>query len=185
MSPEEFGDFISSLQNREKKSEPFHDQILEWLREYPDLTGAQVYDWLEEKCNFKEVAENTVRNYINELRDSYHIPKVTTARTYSAVPELPMGQQLQVDFGQTVVKDRVGHNHHLYCIAFVLSNSRYKYVEWLDRPFRCFSRITIKFYIHKHEFHSPKVRKSHFELTVTPSNQEFVIVSLNRRPIID
>lgn len=149
MSPEEFGDFISSLQSREKKLDPFHDQILEWLREYPDLSGAQVYDWLEEKCNFKEVAENTVRNYVNELRDRYHIPKMTTVRTYAAVPELPMGQQIQVDFGQTVVKDRGGHNHRLYCIAFILSHSRYKYVEWLDRPFRTADMIRM----HENAFH--------------------------------
>ena len=59
-------------------------KYLGWLKEHPDLTGAQVYDWLEEKLGFKEVAENTVRNYLNEMRDYYQIPKVTSERTYSA-----------------------------------------------------------------------------------------------------
>jgi transposase len=135
-SPDDFEEFISSLKTREKKLDLYHKEILGWLREYPDLSGAQVFDWLEEKLDFKEVSENTVRNYLNEMRDFYHIPKVIVSRTYSSVPELPMGQQVQVDFGQTVVKDIQGNNKRLYFIAFVLSHSRYKYVEWLDRPFR-------------------------------------------------
>ena len=135
-SPGDFEEFLSSLKTREKKLDLYHKEILGWLREYPDLSGAQVFDWLEEKLDFKEVSENTVRNYLNEMRDFYHIPKVIVSRTYSSVPELPMGQQAQVDFGQTVVKDIQGNNKRLYFIAFVLSHSRYKYVEWLDRPFR-------------------------------------------------
>lgn len=110
MTTDEFEEFLSSLRTREKKLDVFHDQILEWLREHPDLSGAQIYDWLEEKFNFKEVAENTVRNYLNEMRDRYQIPKVTTQRTYSTVPELPMGKQAQVDFGQTIVKNKDGQN---------------------------------------------------------------------------
>jgi len=136
MSTDEFEEFLSTLRTREKKLDPYHDQILGWLKEHPDLTAAQVYDWLEEKLGFREVAENTVRNYLNEMRDYYRIPKVKVQRTYSVVPELPMGKQAQVDFGQTTVKNRQGENKKLYFIAFVLSHSRYKYVEWLDRPFR-------------------------------------------------
>ncbi|MEK4284607.1 DDE-type integrase/transposase/recombinase [Ureibacillus sp. FSL K6-0165] len=136
MSTDEFEEFLSTLRTREKKLDPYHDQILGWLKEHPDLTAAQVYDWLEEKLGFREVAENTVRNYLNEMRDYYRIPKVKVQRTYSVVPKLPMGKQAQVDFGQTTVKNRQGENKKLYFIAFVLSHSRYKYVEWLDRPFR-------------------------------------------------
>ena len=51
----------------------------------------------------KSIAENTVRNYVNELREVYHIPKQAAERTFSAVPELPMGQQMQVDFGEKKV----------------------------------------------------------------------------------
>ncbi len=135
-SPEDFEEFVSSLKTREKKLDLYHKEILSWLREYPDLTGAQVHDWLEEKLHYTDASENTVRNYLNEMRDFYHIPKINVVRTYSSVPELPMGQQVQVDFGQTVVKDKQGNNKRLYFIAFILSRSRYKYAEWLDRPFR-------------------------------------------------
>lgn len=136
MSPKDFEEFSNSLSTRGKKLDPFRDKLLEWLREHPDLTGAQVYDWLQEKLKVENVAENTVRNYVNDLREFYHIPKVSVQRTYSTVPELPMGQQVQVDFGQTVVKDTMENQRRLYFIAFILSHSRFKYVEWLDRPFR-------------------------------------------------
>ena len=136
MAPEEFEDFLISLRNRSKKLDPFRDHILHWLHEHPDLTGAQVHDWLEERMSFKDAAENTVRNYVNELREMYHIPKSVRHREYSTIPESLPGQQGQVDFGQTVVKMKVGGNKRLYFIAFILSHSRYKYVEWLDRPFR-------------------------------------------------
>ncbi|MBU8909041.1 DDE-type integrase/transposase/recombinase, partial [Desertibacillus haloalkaliphilus] len=140
---------ISSLKTREKKLDLYHQEILSWLMEHPDLTGAQVFDWLEEKLEFKDVSENTVRNYLNEMRDFYHIPRVKVGRTYSAVPELPVGKQAQVDFGQTVVKNHQGVNKRLYFIAFVLSHSRFKYIEWLDRPFRTADVIKM----HENAFH--------------------------------
>lgn len=136
MMPEEFEDFLISLRNRTKKLDPFRDHILHWLTEHPDLTGAQVHDWLEDRMDFRDASENTVRNYVNELREVYHIPKSARHREYSAIPESLAGQQGQVDFGQTVVKMKTGGNKRLYFIAFILSHSRYKYVEWLDRPFR-------------------------------------------------
>lgn len=136
MSIEEFEDFSISLKTRKRKLDSYKDKILLWLREHPDMSSAQVYDWLQEKLGVKNIAENTVRNYVNDLREIYHIPKVNPSRTYLSVPELPMGQQMQVDFGQDTVKDLNGKSKRLYFIAFVLSHSRFKYVEWLDRPFR-------------------------------------------------
>ncbi|WP_444685470.1 hypothetical protein [Alkalicoccus luteus] len=85
---------------------------------------------------FNETTENTVRNYVKELREIYHIPKTVREREYASIPESLPGQQAQVDFGQTVVETTIGGRKRLYFIAFILSHSRYKYVEWLDRPFR-------------------------------------------------
>ena len=136
MSSDEFYLFAISLQGRSKKLDPFREKILGWLKEHPDLSAAQIFDWLEEKLNIDFVTEGTVRNYVNELREAYHIPKVLSERDYSAVPELPMGQQMQVDFGQKRVPTTEGKFKRLYFIAFVLAHARYKYVEWLDRPFR-------------------------------------------------
>ena len=85
MTPDEFADFIGSLQNRTKKLDPYQHEILTWLKAYPDATSAQIYDWLQDQCDVQSVAENTVRNYVNHLRAQYHIPKVTLTRVYGAV----------------------------------------------------------------------------------------------------
>ncbi len=136
MSPDEFYLFSISLQNRSKKLDPFREEILKWLKEHPDLTGAQVFDWLAERLDVSFVAEGTVRSYVNDLREAYHIPKILSEREFSAVPELPMGQQIQVDFGQKRMPTSDGTYKRLYFIGFILASSRYKYVEWLDRPFQ-------------------------------------------------
>lgn len=46
-----------------------------------------------------------------------------------------MGEQIQVDFGETWQETPDNRKVKLYLIAFVMSNSRYKYTEFLDRPF--------------------------------------------------
>src|SRR5690606_9448 len=103
MTPDEFAEFIASLQNRSKKLDPYKNYIVTWLKEFPDATSAQVHDWLQEKYNVDSVAENTVRNYVNDLRDKYHIPRKPIERMYGTVDELPMGKQMQVDFGEIIV----------------------------------------------------------------------------------
>ena len=40
-----------------------------------------------------------------------------------------------MDWGETKPKTRNKEEIKLHFISFVLSHSRYKYVEWLDRPF--------------------------------------------------
>lgn len=135
---EEFEEYLLTLQTRKKKLDPYRDIILGWLKNFPDLSSAQVYDWLKEKQDVSEenIAENTTRNYVNELRVTHHLPKVSVQRVYAAVPDSPMGFQVQVDFGQDLVNTYNGTRKRLYFIGFVLSHSRYKYIEFLDRPFR-------------------------------------------------
>jgi transposase len=100
------------------------------------MSSAQVLDWLLEKYREDlKVAESTVRRYVRGLREDYDIPKVTFSRSYEAVPEVPMGAQAQVDFGQTNQYTPDGKFVKLRFISFVLSHSRFKYKEWLDRPF--------------------------------------------------
>lgn len=149
MTPDEFQKFVLSLQHRSKKLDPYEDHILEWLKEHPDLSGAQVLDWLQEKLDVHSVCEGTVRNFINELRGRHCIPKTSAERNYMVVPELPMGKQIQVDFGETRQQTTKGQYKKLYFIAFVLAHSRYKYVEWLDRPFRTSDLIRM----HENAFH--------------------------------
>ncbi|KKB37339.1 Integrase, catalytic region [Bacillus thermotolerans] len=134
-SPEEMSLWMASTKSRKKKLDPYEMIIHTWLTEHPDMSAAQIHDWLLEKYKDLKVGESTVRGYVKELREKYSIPKEEEKRIYQAVPELPMGQQAQVDFGQTNQKKSDGTSVKLNFITFVLSHSRYKYVEWLDRPF--------------------------------------------------
>ena len=110
-------------------------QIIEWLKEFPDLSAAQVYDWLLERNNSLNFKERTLRHYIKQLRAAYKIPKHPPLRQYEEVPELPPGKQAQADFGQIWVKKIDGSRIKVYCFALVLAYSRYKFVWWQDKPF--------------------------------------------------
>lgn len=134
-SPKEMAEWIESTKTREKILDPYKEQILSWLKEHPDMTSAQIEDWLRERHPSLKVSESTVRSYVRNLRKEYNIPRELNSRSYEAVPEMEMGEQMQVDFGETWQDTPDKRKVKLYFIAFVLSHSRYKYMEWLDRPF--------------------------------------------------
>lgn len=134
-TPEDIEKVNQDIQTRQKMLDIHKSKILAWLREYPDLSAAQVFDWLNENLQFSKACEGTVRNYVRWLRAEYDIPKIAHSRQYEAVEDPPMGQQAQMDFGETKLPDAGGQLFKLWFIAFVLSHSRYKYVEWLARPF--------------------------------------------------
>ena len=135
MTPEEMEQFLERQKKRTKKLDKHRDLIKSWLIQYPDMTSAQVLDWLQERKIDGGVSEGTVRNYVNQLRKECGIPHVKYIRQYEAVDELPAGLQLQMDFGQIILRSNTGRMVTLYFATFVLAHSRYKYVEWLDRPF--------------------------------------------------
>ncbi len=126
MDDEEYNMKLEEIQKRRKKADKYHDEILNWLRKYPDLSGAQVYDRLEEKYKELDFSEGTIRNYIKMMREKYNILKESTTRQYEAIADPPMGKQMQVDFGQKWVYKESGERILLYAICFVLSHSRYK-----------------------------------------------------------
>lgn len=134
-NPEEMAIWLASTKQRTRKLDKYEKDILKWLREHPDLSSAQVSDWLDEGISGLKVGESTVRRHVGEIRKAYNIPKRTSKRVYEAIPDLPMGFQAQVDFGQCWQKNAQGQSIKLYVVAFVLSHSRYKYMEWLDHPF--------------------------------------------------
>lgn len=105
------------------------------MKEHSDLSAVQIEDWLLEEYPEIQVSSSTIRSYVKNLRDQYAIPKHKKVRQYEAVPEVEMGAQIQVDGGQTKQKTKNQEEVKLYFISFVLSHSRYKYLEWLDRPF--------------------------------------------------
>lgn len=135
MNFEEVSEWTQSLQNRKRKLNDYESIILDWLKEHPDLSAAQVEDWLLEDYPELKVGSSTIRLFVKDLRDRYVIPKVKSPRQYEAVPEVKMGEQIQVDWGEIWVETVAKKTIKLYCMCFVLGHSRYKYVEWLDRPF--------------------------------------------------
>lgn len=135
MTPDEMSTWLASSKTRRKKLDVFKGMIINWLKDCPDVTAAQIFDWLQDRFPEYKIGESSVRSYVRNLRKEYDLPKTKGERQYQAVEDMPMGQQAQVDFGQIKVKTIEGKIVKLYFVAFVLSNSRYKYVEWLNRPF--------------------------------------------------
>ena len=133
---------MSSTVCRMQYLDKYQARILEWLREFPDLTAAQVCDWLREHYR-DEVSERTVSRYVKQVREEYGLKKSAAPREYEAVPELPMGQQMQVDFGQKMMPNVDGGQTRVYVAAFVLSRSRYKYAQEQSRPFTSVDLVRI------------------------------------------
>jgi transposase len=114
----------------------YEPPVLHWLESFPCMTAAQVRDWLCEKYRI-DAAERTVRRFVAGLRERNGITKITAPRRdYEAVDELPMGFQLQMDFGSKSVRNADSSRYtKLYVAAFSLSYSRYKWGVFQEKPF--------------------------------------------------
>jgi len=143
MTNEEYMEYVKSCKSRNKKVDKYKDVILEWIQEYRDISTAQIYDWLLERYKKLDFKERTLRLYVSNLREEYNLPKKDCKRQYEAVPELPMGFQTQVDFGEIWLKRSNGSKVKVYCFAMVLSHSRYKFLWWSDKPFTTLTFIDV------------------------------------------
>ena len=137
MTPDEYAATKAAASSRAKKAERYESFVLECLNEYPDMSAAQIYDWIKERYKVETLSfqERAFRNYVKCIREEYDIPKVAPRRQYEAVDELPPGFQGQVDMGEIILKTASGRHKKIYCFAMVLSHSRYKFAYWTDRPF--------------------------------------------------
>lgn len=133
-SPDDFSKILESSSTRSKKLDRYETTIVNWLKEFPDMSAAQIQDWLKEHYHHFSIDERTIRRYVALLRKKHNITKQIAARQYQAVVDPPMGKQMQVDFGQTAVRTPKG-SITVYGMGTVLSHSRQKYCEWLDKPF--------------------------------------------------
>jgi transposase len=133
MTADEFEVQLYSI-NRELLLSKYDETIISWLRQYPTMTAAQVCDWIKEhyKEDFKE---RTVSRYVKDLRLKYNLKKSNHPRDYEAVDELPMGQQLQVDFGEKWMQSIDGPRIKIRFAAFVLAHSRFKWASFQTRSF--------------------------------------------------
>jgi transposase len=133
LSPDDYARHQGQSKSRSRKISGYRDVILGWLKGSPDLSAAQVVDWLIEHYEV-EIKERTVRRLVAKLREEHQIPKQINARQYQAVVDPPMGKQMQVDFGETSIRRASGGFMKVYAMGAVLSHSRYRYGNWSDRP---------------------------------------------------
>ena len=137
LTPSEYAKRLQSSKTRTKKADTYKEFVLECLIKYPDMSAAQVYDCIKERCCLEtlEFQERAFRNYVKSIREEYDIKKISKQRQYEAVDELPPGKQAQVDMGEISVETMYGRYKKIYCFGMVLSHSRHKFVIWQERPF--------------------------------------------------
>lgn len=133
MSVDEYQELHCKIK-RKQSLDDYKDSILGWINDYPDISAAQICDWLKENYD-QDFSDRTVSRYVKELREEYNLRKHPNARIYEAVPELPMGKQVQVDFGEVYLHKANGNKIKVFAAAFLLSHSRYMYVDLQSRPF--------------------------------------------------
>lgn len=134
MTPEEFEQTVLNRERRRNLS-LYEGVIVDWLKKHPDMSASQVLDWLKEHYQVC-VSERSTRRFVEGIRKKYSIPKTKGhERRYAAVEDPPMGHQMQVDLGMAYVYDVYKGSHRkLYCVACVLSHSRYKWGGWYTQP---------------------------------------------------
>lgn len=141
MAAEDF--VICKSRKRIRRPDVYREIIIKWLKEYPDISAAQMYDWCKERNKLETLSfqKRSFQDYVNSIRAEYGISKPESARQYEAVDERTPGEQGQVDMGEIRVSTSNGGSKKIYCFAMVLMYSRYKYVSWQERPFNTDSFI--------------------------------------------
>ena len=152
MPPDDFAIARQNAGCRRKKADIYKDYVVECLQKYPDMTAAQIYDWIKEQTGKKdlEFQERAFRNYVVSIREEYGIKKPEHSRQYEATEDPPFGKQAQVDMGEIILETVSGRSKKVYCFGMVLSNSRQKYALWRERPWT--TRSFIEAHIKAFEF---------------------------------
>lgn len=120
---------------QESVLDKYAEEIIDWLKKFKFLSAAQIYDRLKENYPKFNASNSLVRKYVAKIKEKYNLNRITRVREYVAVPELPMGKQAQVDFGEIILKDIDENNVKLWVFLIVLSHSRYKFGIWQEKPF--------------------------------------------------
>lgn len=132
-----YSDHIQRLNRMPKKLKKYYRYVENLLEAHPYLSAAQVEDRLkEDHLDLPCVHSKTVYNFVMSVRTESGIPKPKTEgyREYEQIAESPYGKQCQVDFGEKWMKAHFG-KQKVHFISFVLSRSRYKYVELQTNPY--------------------------------------------------
>lgn len=135
MSQDEYLAYLLECKERSKIMDSYKDFVLRKLKEFPEITSAIIDDRLREEYKDFSPSYRTVRLYVKTLREKEGLPSTVKIRQMQEVPELPLGQQAQVDMGEKKMQDDWGRKLKVYIFAMVLSTSRYKYVCFQTEPF--------------------------------------------------
>ena len=133
-----FRRWVKGVGQKTSKLSLYENALKDRLKRYPDLSAYQLHDWLLEHHFDVKIGRRAMSNYVSYLRERYQIPKPEVeknGRQYSAVEDLPYGQQAQVDFGFYELLDQNGAAQKICFMATVLSRCRHKHLYFLDRPF--------------------------------------------------
>ena len=135
--------FIDRLKSRSRKLHCYEDFVRRRIEACPDCSAAQVEDWLKEYYeDFPKVSSRTIYSFVQYVRTKYHLPKpMASIRQCEAVEELPYGEQAQVDFGVSWMRDQFGNRIKVFFMVMVLSRSRQKFVIFTNQS------ITTRFLI--------------------------------------
>jgi len=134
MDVENYSDYKRNNTMRKSIMDEYDEYILKTLLEFPEISSAQIYDWLREAHLDFKPSYASVRQRIAFLRKNRDIPK-KKFRLYEAVQELPFGQQAQVDMGIITLAKKAGGYVKIYIFAMVLSASRKKFICFQTKPF--------------------------------------------------
>jgi len=137
MTQEEFDKFSENRWSKERLLDPYKDFIVNYLQKYPYTPAAVMHDKLKESYpDFPKVDPKTIYNFVMLLRRDFNIPKVSASeRQYSALADLPPGQQAQVDFGEKKLRTSAGQWVKVYFFIMLLCFSRQKFLLFRDKPF--------------------------------------------------
>jgi hypothetical protein len=101
MSEQEYRGYERAHLYRGKAFDRYLEDILEVYERngFRRLPMSSVYDYLEEAHGALPGTEKTFRNYIKYLGETNQLEFKEKVRLYGRLPELPLGRQMQVDFG--------------------------------------------------------------------------------------
>jgi hypothetical protein len=136
ISEQDFQLELEKTAGRKKSLELYETFVRDKLLQHPSTSSAQMHDWLKEHhAGFPVVSQKTVFNFVLALRGKYNIPKTELVRDYCTVPELPYGQQAQVDFDFYNMTTSQGKTRKVQFFTVVLARSRFKCLLFSEVPF--------------------------------------------------
>jgi len=135
---DEFHNWIRDARNLPLKLSTYRSFVKDLLTQKPYLSAAQLEDRLKEHYeDLPKIHSKTVYNFVSSIRKQYDIPKPakSSERVFEKLPEVDFGKEAQVDFGETWLQNKQGGRKKVYFFTMVLSRSRYKFVEFDDKPY--------------------------------------------------